>query len=136
MASVDATGTNNGGLKVEIDSSRARQAPKTDFGNVFPKSGGKSPTSGTTNNINGGVEVLLNRADKPKELTYENIKPKSNTNYVPDGRNDGKVTLTSDQKNDNTVVNKSINPTGRSGSISLQNTDLPGKGSADFSIEA
>jgi len=136
MASVDATGTNNGGLKVQIDSSRTRQTPKTDFGKVFPKSGGKLPTSGTTNNINGGVQVLLNRADQPKGLTYENIKPKSNTNYVPDGRNDGKITLTSDQQSDNTVVNKSINPTGRSGSISLQNTDLPSTGSADFSIEA
>ena len=54
-----------------------------------------------------------------KDIQQSDGRTKRILQYVPDGRNDGKITLTGKAQDKKGAVDKSINPTGRSGSINL-----------------
>tara|TARA_A100001037_G_scaffold103357_1_gene94015 strand:- start:471 stop:992 length:522 start_codon:yes stop_codon:yes gene_type:complete len=54
-----------------------------------------------------------------KDIQQSDGRTKRILQYVQDGRNDGKITLTGKAQDKKAAVDKSINPTGRSGSINL-----------------
>ena len=54
-----------------------------------------------------------------KDIQQSDGRTKRIPQYVPNGRNDGKITLTGKAQDKKAAIDKSINPTGRSGSINL-----------------